>query len=144
MEALIFFGVILGIIWLIIWFVIATEFAAIASEKGYDDSKYLWYTFLLGIAGMLLVIALPDRTNDCDIVEETVDKEDCFEELPLNKYDMVDNNEIEASYDRKNVNDEDDVTVKAIIIDGQKICPICGKTQNADRTRCWECGKVFE
>lgn len=42
---------------------VATEFADIAVMKGYTQRKYFWYTFFLGIVGMLMVVALPDRKN---------------------------------------------------------------------------------
>ena len=34
----------------------------IACQKGYDEKKYLWWTFFFGIAGMLMVVALPPQT----------------------------------------------------------------------------------
>lgn len=40
---------------------IANEFMIAAQEKGYYEKKYLWITFLLGITGMLLIIALPNK-----------------------------------------------------------------------------------
>ena len=48
---------------LVVWYFLAKEFYAIAQEKGYDDRKYFWWSFLFGIAGCLLVVALPDRSN---------------------------------------------------------------------------------
>ena len=56
-----FLTVFLIFIILIINFFVATEFSSIAEEKGYESKSYFWYTFLLGIVGMLMVIALPDR-----------------------------------------------------------------------------------
>ena len=53
--------ILLIIIVLVIWYYIATQFYEVAEEKGYSNKKYLWITFLLGIIGCLLVIALPDR-----------------------------------------------------------------------------------
>jgi len=47
------------IIWL--WYLVAREFYRIAKEKGFPQKKYLWLTFLFGMLGMLLVVALPDR-----------------------------------------------------------------------------------
>ena len=52
---------VLAIIWLIIWGIASAGFRDIAREKGYDEGKYFWWTFLLGLVGMLMVIALPDR-----------------------------------------------------------------------------------
>ena len=35
-------------------------------------------------------------------------------------------------------------SMTAEIIDGKKICPKCGKEQNADRSVCWACGLHFD
>lgn len=40
--------------------VVATKFSDIAGMKGHDGSSYFWYVFLLGMIGMLMVVALPD------------------------------------------------------------------------------------
>lgn len=63
METIAF--IILGVcvILLVIQYFIAKEFYKIAVMKGFDETKYLVLPFLLGIAGMLLVIALPDRSR---------------------------------------------------------------------------------
>lgn len=42
-------------------YLIAKEFEFIALEKGYNGKKYFWYSFLLGIVGYMLVIALPKK-----------------------------------------------------------------------------------
>ena len=42
---------------------IAKEFEFIATEKGYCEKKYFWWTFWLGILGMLMVIALPIKAG---------------------------------------------------------------------------------
>ena len=55
-------GILTGaVVYLLISWAIATEFHIIAQEKGYSERKYLWYCFLFGIIGYLMVIALPDR-----------------------------------------------------------------------------------
>lgn len=48
---------------LLIWiqYLIAREFYVVASAKGYNQKKYLWLPFFLGMIGFLLVVALPDR-----------------------------------------------------------------------------------
>ncbi len=51
--------IIVAIIAIPIWFAASNEFYSIAKEKGYDSKKYLWWTFFLGIAGALMVVALP-------------------------------------------------------------------------------------
>lgn len=55
---------------------IAEEFARIAAMKGYKrDNRYFWWTFLCGIVGMAMVIALPsegkaaDNTGDDELPE---------------------------------------------------------------------------
>ena len=48
------------IIVLVIDFIIAKNFSEIAEMKGYEESKYFWFTFLFGLVGMLMVIALPN------------------------------------------------------------------------------------
>ena len=52
------------IIALIIDYVIAKKFADIAEMKGHEGNTYFWFTFLLGVVGMLMVIALPVETKD--------------------------------------------------------------------------------
>ena len=54
---------IIVIIALVIDAVIANQFSDIAEMKGYADRKYFWFTFLFGIVGMLMVIALPNISN---------------------------------------------------------------------------------
>lgn len=43
---------------------ISKWFYEIAEEKGFDDRKYFWICFLLGVVGYLLVAAMPDRGNN--------------------------------------------------------------------------------
>ena len=59
--------ILLGLlIYLFISWLIAQEFEEIAAKKGYTDKKYFWYSFLFGIAGYLMVVALSVRE-----IEET-------------------------------------------------------------------------
>lgn len=44
---------------LVLWWYIAKEFARIAEMKGYTDKRYFWWTFWLGLIGILMVVALP-------------------------------------------------------------------------------------
>ena len=54
------FPFLLGIvIALIIDYVIAKKFEEIAEMKGHEGSTYFWFTFIFGLVGMLMVIALP-------------------------------------------------------------------------------------
>jgi len=52
-------GLVGFVIIIIVWYYVAEEFYTIATKKGYPDKKYLWWTFFFGIAGMLMVVALP-------------------------------------------------------------------------------------
>lgn len=42
---------------------VATEFANIADEKGFDRRRYWHFCFWLGPVGYLMVVALPDRNQ---------------------------------------------------------------------------------
>ena len=55
---LILLGAIIGIV---IWVLICKEFRNVAECKGFSEEKYFWLPFWLGVIGILLVIALPDR-----------------------------------------------------------------------------------
>lgn len=49
---------------------IASVFRRIAAEKGFDEAKFFWCPFLLGLIGYMMVIALPDRKQKPAAVEE--------------------------------------------------------------------------
>lgn len=51
------------IILLVLNFIIAREFRRIAEDKGHDGRRYFHFCFWLGLVGMLMVIALPDRAG---------------------------------------------------------------------------------
>jgi len=48
---------------IIIWYSVAQQFQRIAAMKGHNEIKYLWWSFFLGPAGWLMVVALPDRAQ---------------------------------------------------------------------------------
>lgn len=54
-------GILIVLVYFVLAYVIAGWFSEAAKEKGYSSPKYFWACFLLGLAGWLLVIALPDR-----------------------------------------------------------------------------------
>ena len=64
MERMIAFTVIVYLLFaaavLIIAVFISREFERIAIMKGHPGRRYFWCTLLLGVVGMLMVIALPD------------------------------------------------------------------------------------
>ncbi|MBQ7767923.1 MAG: hypothetical protein IJ403_03460 [Oscillospiraceae bacterium] len=55
-----FFYIMGLVIGLIIDYMIAKKFSEIAEEKGHEGTEYFWYTFVFGVVGMLMVVALPD------------------------------------------------------------------------------------
>ena len=57
------FGFILFMIIIIINVICADEFGSTAELKGYSKGKYSAMVFFLGLAGMLMVIALPDNSH---------------------------------------------------------------------------------
>ena len=64
--------ILLFIFGVIIRFFAANEFHNIAMIKGFPSLKYFWWSFLFGIIGYLLVIALPDK-NQQKINETMID-----------------------------------------------------------------------
>ena len=71
MEALIVFG---SIAYLVLWYFIADAFRNIAQMKGNNESRYFWWTFLMGPVGMMMVIALPDRSGVDKSAELPIDE----------------------------------------------------------------------
>ena len=62
---------------LVIAYFNAKEFEKIAAMKGHTEKRYFWWTFLFGLFGMPMVIALPDRGN---VAAQT--KGQAIDELP--------------------------------------------------------------
>lgn len=53
-------------------YLITKEFYSISQQKGYNQKKYFWICFFLGIIGYLLVIALPNlRNNSSNVILES-------------------------------------------------------------------------
>jgi hypothetical protein len=52
------------IIALIINYIIAKKFEEIAEMKGHVGNTYFWFTFIFGLVGMLMVIALPNNNQE--------------------------------------------------------------------------------
>ncbi len=133
--------VIIGIlIYLVIAAVIAAEFADIAQMKGHAGKKYFWYTFLFGPAGMLMVIALPYIKVEvkapaaaANAAQPVNMQRSVQKELPVKKPEKRDN-DVNGSAE----------PAKAMVVNGENVCPKCGLSQKADRRVCWSCGQRFE
>ncbi len=55
-----FIYIIALVIAIVIDYIVAKQFSYIAEMKGHRGSTYFWFTFILGVVGMLMVVALPD------------------------------------------------------------------------------------
>lgn len=60
----------LVILALAIWVLhyVASQFQRVAREKGWDERKFYWLSFLMGAVGWMLVVALPDRNAPAAVV----------------------------------------------------------------------------
>ena len=130
--------IVLGIVFALIFgAVVASQFSQIAEMKGHDGSKYFWFTFLFGICGMLMVIALPNNktaeNNDVVRREHFIVRNE-----PQNRPTTY----TETS-NIKDVN-KTNPPVSAEISNGEKVCPKCGQSQRVDRRVCWSCGQQFD
>ena len=81
------FAVFLGsVLVLVLWILVAIQFGKIAEDKGYDRSKYGLWTGFLGIIGMLMVCALPDRGRQQNQIilqqEKAAEKDTSYNDLP--------------------------------------------------------------
>jgi hypothetical protein len=64
MDDLILFAVIVGVaILLLIDYLVSKTFREIAIMKGHSEIKYFWFCFFLGVAGYLMVVALPTNAT---------------------------------------------------------------------------------
>lgn len=97
---MIFISVLVIIVFLIANCIIAAEFENIAEKKGYAGKPYFWYTFLFGIAGMLMVIALPINDGTVDRKKPQKLKKD-FQvpkmKEPIQKIEEKDENNFDAT-----------------------------------------------
>jgi len=123
---------------LVIGYIIASKFSEIAEMKGHDGRTYFWFTFIFGICGMLMVVALPNikaAENNVAIKEQTPS-------YVRNELLTKPASHTQAS-NSKDFN-KDNPPVCAEIRNGEKVCPKCGQSQRADRSVCWSCGQKFD
>lgn len=50
--------------------IIAAGFSDIAGKKGHSGTSYFWWCFLFSLAGWLMVVALPDKSNSKPVVSD--------------------------------------------------------------------------
>ena len=65
------FAVIILIVVIVIHCLVCRVFKEIAEEKGWTDRSYFAWVFFTGIAGMLMVVALPDKKARVDCTVRT-------------------------------------------------------------------------
>lgn len=58
------FLIVIFILLIYINYLIANNFYNIAKTKGFNNKKYFWFCFWLGIVGYLMVIALPNQYSN--------------------------------------------------------------------------------
>lgn len=145
MGFLVFLGIVIAII---IAFVVASEFATIANEKGYEGTKYFWYTLFLGMIGALMVIALPDRNSKINNVNNSKnidnEKNDGISNLGNNVLPKTK----EKSENVKNDSESTSVSTRKnttfkITQNNTIVCSSCGYEQPIGRAVCWKCGSRF-
>ena len=132
--------IILGlVVALVVAYIVASKFSEIAEMKGHNGSTYFWYTFWLGIYGILMVIALPNiKSAENKVVSNK------SETPPLVRNEtQVQPVALTQASNSKDVNKENP-PVSAEISNGEKVCPKCGQSQRADRRVCWSCGQQFD
>ena len=135
MESFAFLYILALIVWLIIQYAIANAFYSIACMKGHEERKYFWWSFLVPLAGYLMVVALPDRPTKNRPSEAGRDW--------LKGY----NGSAGGCVQEPGTQAEKNSKVKTAepVQQEDKIkCPACGTVQNAGRTLCWKCGVKFE
>ena len=123
---------------LVIGYIVAGKFSEIAEMKGHEGSTYFWYTFLFGIYGMLMVVALPN----IKAAENNVGAKGEKPSFVWNEPQTQSTTQIQTS----NTKDENKTNspVSAEMRNGEKVCPKCGQSQRADRRACWSCGQQFD
>ena len=86
-------SLLIAAVFLIIHIGLCIKFNSIANDKGYYGMTYFWVCFFLGIAGMILVAALPNYTvapskikkNDLSLSNETWTCKNCNTVNPTSK-----------------------------------------------------------
>lgn len=132
--------IVLGIvIALVIGYIVASKFSEIAEMKGHDGSTYFWFTFLFGICGMLMVVALPNiKVTENNAATGKNDTPSFVRDESQTQPAAC-----AQTSSTKDVN-KGNPPASAVISNGEKVCPKCGQSQKADRKVCWSCGQQFD
>ena len=146
---------------LLINYFIAKSFYNIACEKGHYQRKYFHFCFWLGVAGWIMVAALPDRrgydnrqpvryvTPAPPVMQNQNAPAAANYVQPQQKADnergAADNAQIIKKWKCCSCGIMTDSLTchycgKRSVPEGKKVCPSCGFVQNDNRSVCWECG----
>ncbi len=151
MEWYFWLGFILGLI-LYIW--AAVEIRNAAYDKGYEGARYFWLPFLLGPAGWLTIVALPDLKlrKAMESIAAKLDRPTATPTAPPSatlseRRDMQQPASQRPATAQKGkpvtAYDHEPVAPMPGGSGGSEICPVCGEVQRAGRMICWNCGVPF-
>lgn len=146
-----FFFLLVIIVMLAINYIIAQQFANIAEMKGYAGNAYFWFTFVFGLAGMLMVIALPAQTESKDItvVVASPEQSSTRETIPAatgNSEARMENDSKKAKYTKKTIPAVAGNSEYRIENDNKKVpyrCGQCGQAGPYDGN-CPGCGSSIK
>lgn len=112
------FWILGGIVALVLNIIIAACFADVAREKGFEENHYFWMCFIFGIAGYLLVVALPDKRIRAALSKPEMTPAPAN---PVSPKPMP----------------------KQYVPAGQKACWACGHVQSKSNESCSNCGELL-
>lgn len=129
---------------IIVQYFIADEMRDIAISKGcLVPGRYFWFSFLFGLPGWIMVVALPNKTLEKKMEEICCDKQSKNRRESVEPRAVESNIAIPHTVDRsKNMKDMSCVIAHKLP-DGRIKCPICGFSQSSSRKVCWDCGAEF-
>ena len=145
-------GLIIG---LLVLFFAAGEFQSIAEMKGHESRRYFWWTFLTGVPGMLMVIALPDRNAPAPAAQaprpqayaptlrSPASPAASPAQAPTPASASAPVSVTQQSGQRHAVQRSDMPVAPVLLEDGREKCPVCGTVQRAERNLCMDCGSPF-
>ena len=120
------------IIALVIDYAIDKQFEDIAEMKGHEGRTYFWFTSLTGVAGMLMVIALPNKKG----VNSGDDQKDTYKQKNKQTVEKTDTLRAETSLIKWRCDNCGNMR-------SQTPCEYCGRNENVMTApyRCGKCGQ---
>ena len=146
------------IIGLVVDYVIAAEMEQIAESKGCEMPKrYFWYSFMCGLPGWLMVVALPNKRIEDLLVAVGNGEEQENNKTLMSSSTVLDVKEVQLSeadgeltispnvqnLHEKNAKKYSNTTAAVSAERGDIKCSQCGTIQKNNRTVCWKCGSAL-